>query len=128
MENKTKIVNIYSELAQGNGKPFIDNMDEGVVWTIKGSTKWSKSYKGLEEIRNKLLDPLFSNFKTPYKSRLKRMIVEGRYAVVECEGEVLTHSGQLYNNNYCYVFKLDDKGKFLEITEYGDTALIDKVL
>lgn len=31
-------------------------------------------------------------------------------------------------NNHCYGFKLNDTGQFLEITEYGNTALIDEVL
>jgi ketosteroid isomerase-like protein len=46
---------------------------------------------------------------------------------VQCEGEATTLSGAQYANSYCFVIRVAD-GKLRELTEYMDTALVDRVL
>ena len=46
-ENKELMQHICDELAKGNSKPLIESMAEDFCWTVTGSTKWSKSYRGL---------------------------------------------------------------------------------
>ena len=41
-------------------------------------------------------------------------------------GEVKTKGGQDYNNSYCFVLRLED-GKLVELREYLDTALVERV-
>jgi len=45
-ENKELLQRIYAEMAEGNGKAFVDAMADGFRWTIMGHTKWSRSYDG----------------------------------------------------------------------------------
>ena len=47
------------------------------------------------------------------------MVVRGR-------GEVRTKAGKDYNNSYCFVLRLDE-GKLVELREYLDTALVERV-
>ena len=54
-------------------------------------------------------------------------IADGEFVVVECEGSVATKAGQRYDNKYCYVIQMAD-GKMIELIEYMDTALADRVL
>ena len=45
----------------------------------------------------------------------------------ECRGEVMTRKRKAYNNSYCYVIRLAG-GQMRELTEYLDTALVERVL
>ena len=38
-----------------------------------------------------------------------------------------TKTGKLYDNDYCFVIEMKG-GKMIELTEYLDTALVDKTL
>lgn len=127
IENKQLLQEIYSEMAKGNTSPFVESLAEDVRWTLTGKTKWSGTYNGLEEVRTKLLAPLFANFADQYTAVANRFIAEDDYVVVEYEGHVNTKSGMPYNNKYCYIFRIAD-GKIKEITEYFDTELVSTVL
>jgi uncharacterized protein len=47
--------------------------------------------------------------------------------VVETQGRVATKAGPRYDNEYCFVFRLEGV-RIREITEYLDTQLIAEVL
>lgn len=126
-ENKQLLQEIFSEMSKGNTKPFGESLAEDVAWTIKGATDWSKTYNGLEAVRNDLLTPLREKFADQYTNEAKRFIAEDDTVVVEAQGKVNTKSGKPYNNTYCFIFRLAD-GKIKEITEYCDTELISTVL
>jgi ketosteroid isomerase-like protein len=126
-ENKQLMEDVYAELAQGNGQPFVDALADDVRWTIIGSTDWSGTWEGKAAVRSRLLDPLFAQFGTTYRNRAVRSIAEGDYVVIECRGDVTTKDGRPYRNTYCNVFRLEH-GKVRELTEYCDTALIAEAL
>jgi ketosteroid isomerase-like protein len=125
--NKDLMQAIFSELANGNGRPFIEAMAEEFSWTFKGSSSWSGTYRGKQAVREQLLGPLFAQFADQYTNTAQRFIAEGEYVVVECQGRVTTKAGKPYHNQYCWVCRLVD-GKLLELTEYMDTALAEAVL
>jgi ketosteroid isomerase-like protein len=102
-------------------------MAEDVTWVLKGTTKWSRVYRGKQAARRELLAPLFAQFAGPYTNTARRILADEDMVVVECEGRVTTKVGQAYNNSYCYVIRMQD-GKMQELTEYLDTALVDAVL
>jgi uncharacterized protein len=126
-ENKALMREVFAELAQGNGRPFLDALAEDIRWVIIGSTDWSGSWEGKAAVRRGLLDPLFDQFATRYRNRALRLIAEDDYVVIECRGNVTTKAGRPYNNTYCYVCRLED-GKVRELTEYCDTELLTKAL
>ena len=45
-ENKQLLQNIFSELSKGNGASFIESLADDISWTIIGSTKFSRTYRG----------------------------------------------------------------------------------
>ena len=49
-ENKQLMQNIFSELSKGNGKPFVESLADGICWTIIGSTKFSRTYRGKQAV------------------------------------------------------------------------------
>jgi ketosteroid isomerase-like protein len=125
--NKQAIEEIFAELAKGNGKPFVDAMADDFTWSLTGTTKWSKAYRGKQAVRRELLAPLFAQFADRYTNTANRILADGDFVVVECQGQTTTKSGKPYNNAYCYIIRMEG-GKMKELTEYLDTALVEAVL
>src|SRR5438270_13397546 len=45
-DNKQRMQQVVDALAQGDARPLIACMADDVVWTIIGSTPWSRAYEG----------------------------------------------------------------------------------
>ena len=127
IENKDTIRRIYAAMENGDRSVFGASVHPDYVWRFPGHCSWSKSFTGQEEVRAKLLKPLFALFATEYRARAINLIAEGDHVVAEVRGDVQTKSGKRYNNEYCFVFRFRD-GKIAEIVEYGDTDLIERAL
>jgi ketosteroid isomerase-like protein len=56
-----------------------------------------------------------------------RFIADGDFVVVEAKGDMLTKTGVRYDNDYCLIYRLAD-GKIVEIREYQDSTLCERVL
>lgn len=125
--NKQLMQGIFAELANGNGRPFVDAMADDFTWTMPGSGTWSGTWRGKQVVRDELLQPLFARFASTYTNEAQRFIAEGDYVVVQCRGSVTTKAGQPYDNHYCFVCRLVG-GKLQELTEYMDTELAAKAL
>lgn len=125
--NKALLQWVFADLAAGNGKPFIEMLAEDVVWHVEGSTAWSRSYRGKAEVKAELLKPLHQVLAGPNPLTISRMIAEDDCVAVQARGNAMTRAGASYCNSYCMIFRLID-GRVVEITEYADTALIERAL
>src|SRR5271170_6802469 len=104
--------------------PMLATMSDDVRWTIIGTTKYSGTMNGKQEIIDKLLHPIFAQLENMGSNHLDNVIAEGDFVVVQQHASGRkTKTGNPYNNTYCLVFKVID-GKIKEITEYLDTELI----
>jgi ketosteroid isomerase-like protein len=126
-DNRLLMQRIFDGLARGDARPFVDSLDEAVVWTMKGANAWSGVYAGKTAIRRDLLAPLFDQFADQYLNVASAIIADGDTVVVESRGGVTTKAGARYENDYCWVFRVRD-GKIVTITEYMDTELVTKAL
>lgn len=126
-QNKALITGIMDELSRGNGRPFVDAMADDFAWTLPGRNAWSGTYEGKKEVREKLLAPLFAQFATQYCNTAHRILADGDFVVVECQGAVTTKTGKAYDNSYCYVIRLAG-GKMKHLNEYMDTSLVEEAL
>jgi len=126
-DNKRRLEEAFIDLAAGEGGKLIDLMADDMIWTLIGTTAWSRAYRGKDAVRRELLRPLFAQFADRYTNRAVRFVAEDDLVVVECRGQVTTKSGKPYNNSYCWVCRFAD-GKMRELVEYCDTALIDQTL
>ena len=125
--NKALLHWVFADLAAGNGRPFVEMLSDDVVWTVEGSTAWSRSYRGKAAVRGELLKPLFEVLDGPNPLTVLRMIAEDDCVAVQARGNARTKAGADYCNSYCMIFRLND-GRVVEITEYADTALIERAL
>lgn len=126
-ENKKLLEEIFSELAKGNPRPFVEAMADDFNWTVTGSTKWSKTYTGKSTVLRELFSLLSERIDGRITTIPDRFIAEGDYVVVEAHGRNTTKSGKPYNNRYCFVFRIAG-GRLKEVTEYLDTELVTTAL
>lgn len=127
-DHKRTMQAIFAALEQGNGKPFVEAMRDDFEWKISGQGPWGRTWRGKAAVIGDLFRPLFAQFEGSYRNRASRFVAEGDTVVVECKGNVATKAGARYDNDYCYICRLDDHGKLVALTEYMDTALAERVL
>lgn len=126
-ENKSLLRTAFDGLANADATAFLDLMADDFTWIVEGQSKWSLRFEGKAAVQRDLIRPLFANFATPYRNFAEEMIAEGDRVVVLCRGEVKTKAGEDYNNSYCFVIRMRG-GKMVELREYMDTALAERVL
>jgi ketosteroid isomerase-like protein len=126
-DNKQLMQHIFEELAKGNSKPLVESMHDDFRWTVSGKTKWSRTYEGKRAVLTELFGTLRSRLGDKIVTTARRFIAEDDLVVVEARGSNTTREGRPYNNEYCFIFRIED-GKLREVTEYMDTELITAVL
>lgn len=126
-ENKQLLRAAFDAWATGDIRPLLAAMADDVTWTVSGHNSWSGTFAGKESVRRDLLGPLGEQFEGTYTSTASRFVAEDDVVVVETRGSVATKTGARYDNEYCFVFRLED-GRIREITEYMDTQLVAEVL
>jgi len=127
-QNKQLLQHIYAEISKGNGQVLLDSLADDIQWTIIGTTVLSGTFRGKQEVINKLLKPLRERLADgPIVFSVDRLIAEGEYVVMQAHGQATAKNGNPYNNTYCIVCRIVD-GKVKEMTDYIDTELITSVL
>lgn len=121
--NKQLMQDVFSEMAKGNSKPFVESLADDVRWSIIGTTSWSRTFHGKQAVLTELLGPLRSQMADDIRVTAHRFIAEGDLVVVEGRGNNTTKAGIPYNNTYCWVCRVAE-GKVQELTEYMDTELV----
>lgn len=122
-ENKKLVQDMFAELSKGNAPAFLNAMADDVRFTIMGTTKYSGTFNGKQELINKVLQPLTSQLEGGLTITPENFIADGDFVAMQARGKSTTKSGKPYNNTYCQVFRLAN-GKVQELTEYLDTELV----
>lgn len=125
-ENKRIVQAFYDAANRGDTQGFMGQLADDVRWTNIGSTKYSGTYTGRNDLTARLLEPLFGQLKAGITANVHNLIAEADFVVVQLCGQSETKDGQPYNNTYCHVFRIRD-GKIAEVTEYMDTELVTAV-
>jgi ketosteroid isomerase-like protein len=127
-DNKKLMEQLFADVAAGNRKPFLDHIADDVVMRVTGRYSWSQTVRGKETLFRDFYGYLASLLTDGNRRTVAhRFIADGDHVVVESVGEMQTKAGVPYNNEYCLIYRLRD-GKIVEITEYCDSALTEKVL
>jgi ketosteroid isomerase-like protein len=126
-QNRRIIAQAFDGLSRADPTAFLDAMADDIIWIIEGQSKLSRRYEGKNAIETELVPTLFANFATPYRTIPEEIIAERDRIVVLARGEVKTVRGEDYNNSYCFVIRMRG-GKIVELREYMDTALAERVL
>ncbi len=123
MDNKTRVRQLMTEMAEGRSLSFFDAMADDARWHWMGVRQWSRTFEGKQAI----IDTLFSGSAEtlpPSSSILVEGIHgDGDVVVVEHSGRDELPNGARYDNNYCWVIHLNG-GFIKDVREYMDTALV----
>ena len=121
-ENKEIVRSFYEAGNRGDMDTCFNLISDDIVWTNVGSMSLCGTYRGKADLMENLLGPLFGQLEAGISSTIDDMIAEGDKVVALTSGTATTKDGRPYNNSYCQVIRIKD-GKFVEVTEYMDTAL-----
>jgi uncharacterized protein len=121
--NRELMQSAFDALSEGNSRPLLDLMADDVSWRVMGQTPWSRIYRGKQSVIHDLLRPLGARLAERYRATADRIIADGSFVVVQATGHATTKRGDPYNNEYCFVYRLEE-GRIQEVTEYLDTALV----
>jgi len=122
-ENKKLIQEMFAELSKGNTQAFMNSMADDVQFTIMGTTKYSVTCNGKQELVSKVLGPLAAQLEGGLTITPENFIAEGEFVAMQARGKSTTKSGKPYNNTYCQIFRIIN-GKVQQVTEYLDTELV----
>lgn len=125
-QNKAIVKAFYDAGNHGDMDSCFSLISDDICWTNIGTTSLSGTFRGKQELQEKLLGPLFGRLKAGISTQVHNLIAEGDYVVAQTSGRAETLDGQPYNNSYCWIVRIRD-GKISEVTEYMDTALIASV-
>ena len=125
-ENKAVVRSFYEAANRGDFETCFGLISDNIVWTNMGSTKFSGTYRGKRELMEKLIGPLFGQLKGGISSSIEKLFGEDDYVIALTSGSAETIDGRPYNNRYCQIIQVRD-GKFVEVTEYLDTALVGTI-
>ena len=113
----------WRKLGSGDIGGAMTLMASDVAYTMTGKTPVSGTFRGLGEVSEKLLKPVFSRIQglalVP-----DEFIGEGDRVAVVAHGRATTPSGETYENRYVFVSGVRD-GKIVEVAEYLDTVEVE---
>ncbi len=124
-QRKERIRQAFGAVGQGDPGAFLQLLSPELVYTVIGTTRFSRRVHGIEELLSHIVVPLSAALAGPLTLHIDHMIAEGDCVAWQAHGESLLQSGAPYNNTYCFVFRFAGE-HVVEVTEYLDTALVDR--
>ena len=125
--NRRLITGILAELEVGNSRPFAEALSDDIRWITPGSSVWARTYEGKPAVLYFLGTAVRGQLVERVRLTARRILADADHVVVEAKGRATTRTGKPYNNDYCFIFRLD-AGKITEVTEYLDTDLATSAL
>lgn len=122
-DNRQIMQRAFDALAVGDSRPFLNLLADDVSWRVMGQTPWSRTYRGKPSVLQDLLRVLGERLADRYRATADLILADGDHVVVQARGQTTTKTGKPYNNEYCFVYKLEN-GLITEVTEYLDTELV----
>jgi uncharacterized protein len=126
-DNKQLMQEIFARVAVGDGALFVEHLADDVVMRVSGQYSWSRTFTGKQSVLRDLFGVVRERTSGARKTIPLRFIADGDLVVIEARGEMTSKAGVPYNNEYCMIYRLH-QGKIVEITEYNDSLLCERVL
>ncbi|HET7792499.1 MAG TPA: nuclear transport factor 2 family protein [Rhizobacter sp.] len=125
--NRQLMQAIFAGLAKGDNRLFVESLADDVVMRVTGQYSWSRTFHG----KASLLRDLYGHFRQRVQPGgrviAQSIVAAGDMVAVEARGDMVSTTGQRYDNDYCLVFRLA-QGKIVEMREYCDSVLTESAL
>ena len=126
--NRVFIDNAIHLLEIGAIDQFLaDFVAENVQWIITGSSVLAGMYTSRTHFINTAISRLKSSLDGGIQWRVKNVIVDGTFVVLEMTSIAVAKNGQPYNNEYVWILEFDGK-MFHKVRVYFDDILVDKII
>ena len=123
-ENKKTAIKFFEALSSGSQAYLDFYNDESIIWTAgENAIGGTRTKKEIVDFAQGIL----SAFPNGIKFNITGITAENERVAVEVSGEAIHASGELYDNKYHFLLKIQH-GKILELKEYMDTQLASKIL
>lgn len=126
-QNKALMQEIFEQIDRGESSLFYERMADQASMTITGRYSWAQTIKGKERIARDLYGYVHSLLSKRGRTHAYHYLADGDWVVVEAYGDMVTKTGDAYQNHYCLFYKLQD-GMIVEMKEYQDSALCERLL
>lgn len=127
VDNKKLMQDIFAAVARGERGAYVDRLADDVIMTVTGQYSWSRTFRGKESVMRDLYGYVASRVNGGRRTIPIRVLADEDWVVVEAVGDMTTKEGTRYDNQYCLLYRLHD-GKIVEIREYNDSILCERVL
>jgi ketosteroid isomerase-like protein len=126
-EKKELVTRTWDAIGKGDIKGAFANMSDDVSWLVPGNLPGVSGLKrGKDEIL-KFMSGVGDTFPEGLQSEIRKVHCDGDTVVVELTNRGRVRNGKQYENEYCFVFELED-GKIRRIREYVDTQKAREIL
>jgi ketosteroid isomerase-like protein len=126
-EKKELVTRTWAAFGKGDIKGAFANMSDDVSWLVPGNLPGVSGLKrGKDEIL-KFMSGVGDTFPEGLQSEIRKVHCDGDTVVVELTNRGKVRNGKQYENEYCFVFELED-GKIRRIREYVDTQKARDIL
>jgi ketosteroid isomerase-like protein len=126
-EKKELVTRTWDAIGKGDIKGAFANMSDDVSWLVPGNLPGVSGLKrGKDEIL-KFMSGVGDTFPEGLQSEIRKVHCDGDTVVVELTNRGKVRNGKQYENEYCFVFELED-GKIRRIREYVDTQKAREIL
>jgi uncharacterized protein len=126
-EKKALVTRTWDAFGKGDIKSAFANMSDNVSWLVPGNLPGVSGLKrGKEEIL-KFMSGVGDTFPEGLQSEIRKVHCDGDTVVVELTNRGKVRNGKQYENEYCFVFELEE-GKIRRIREYVDTQKAREIL
>jgi uncharacterized protein len=116
----------FEAWADQSGNVF-DILAPDVSWTIHGSGPIARTYEGVESFIEDASRPLVDRLATPIVPEVHHIWTADDHVVVRFDGTATTTSGASYENQFVWIFRLED-GAVVEAEAFLDLVAYQTVV
>ena len=127
LANKQLMQEIFAEIETGKGALFAATLADQVVMRVTGKYSWSRTFRGKETVLRDLYGHVRSLVERGSRTVPLHFYADGDTVVVEARGDMRTKAGQIYDNEYCLIYRFEN-GRIVEMREYCDSLLCEERL
>ncbi|WP_251029782.1 MULTISPECIES: nuclear transport factor 2 family protein [unclassified Pedobacter] len=116
--NKEAIRLGFAGWTAGTGN-FFDLLHDDMVWTITGSTPYSKTYKNKKQFIDEVINPLNRRFSKKIVPTVRAIYGDGDVVIAYWDGVATAKDGKGYKSSYAWFMQMKE-GKIINVTAFLD--------
>jgi ketosteroid isomerase-like protein len=123
-ESKQLVADAFARWEKGEGTPF-EVVAEDMRWTITGNSKMAGTWTSKAAFGNEVLGPIMARLQgNVIRPSVQSITAEGDTVVVHWKGSATALDGVAYDNEYCWIMRVDGD-QVVEVVAWFDSHALD---